>query len=33
VNPGTFQVSPAMVQPMYGPAIFATSDAAVVEVK
>ena len=33
VNPGTFQVSPAMVQPMYRPAIFATSDAALVEVK
>jgi uncharacterized protein YfaS (alpha-2-macroglobulin family) len=33
VNPGIFQVSPAMVQPMYRPAIFATSDAAVVEVK
>jgi uncharacterized protein YfaS (alpha-2-macroglobulin family) len=33
VNPGKFQVSPAMVQPMYQPSIFATSDAAVVEVK
>ena len=33
VNPGKFQVSPAMVQPMYQPSIFATSDAAVMEVK
>lgn len=33
VNPGKFQVSPAMVQPMYQPSIMATSDAAVVEVK
>lgn len=33
VNPGKFQVSPAMVQPMYDPSIMATSDAAVVEVK
>ena len=33
VNPGIFQVSPAMVQPMYQPSIFATSDAAVLEVK
>jgi alpha-2-macroglobulin len=27
VNPGKFQVSPAMVQPMYQPSIFETSDA------
>ena len=33
VNPGKFQVSPAMVQPMYQPSVFATSDAAVMEVK
>jgi hypothetical protein len=33
VNPGKFQVSPAMVQPMYQPSIMATSDAAIVEVK
>jgi len=33
VNPGKFQVSPAEVQPMYEPAIFATSDAITVEVK
>ena len=33
VNPGKFQVSPAMVEPMYQPSIFATSDAAVMEVK
>jgi uncharacterized protein YfaS (alpha-2-macroglobulin family) len=33
VNPGKFQVSPAMVEPMYQPSIMATSDAAVVEVK
>ena len=33
VNPGKFQVSPAMVQPMYQPSIMATSDAAVVEVQ
>jgi hypothetical protein len=33
VNPGKFQVSPAEVQPMYQPSIFATSDAATVEVK
>jgi uncharacterized protein YfaS (alpha-2-macroglobulin family) len=33
VNPGRFHVSPAMVQPMYQPSIFATSDAAVMEVK
>lgn len=33
VNPGKFQISPAMVQPMYQPAIFATSDAAHLEVK
>ncbi|HLZ12403.1 MAG TPA: MG2 domain-containing protein [Candidatus Acidoferrum sp.] len=33
VNPGKFQVSPAMVQPMYQPSIFATSDAASMEVK
>jgi alpha-2-macroglobulin len=33
VNPGKFQVSPAMVQPMYQPSIMATSDVAVVEVK
>ena len=33
VNPGKFQVSPAMVTPMYQTSVFATSDAAVVEVK
>jgi uncharacterized protein YfaS (alpha-2-macroglobulin family) len=33
VNPGKFQVGPAEVQPMYQPSIFATSDAATVEVK
>jgi uncharacterized protein YfaS (alpha-2-macroglobulin family) len=33
VNPGKFLVSPALVQPMYQPSIFATSDAAVMEVK
>lgn len=33
VNPGKFQVSPAMVQPMYQPSVFATSDAALMEVK
>jgi uncharacterized protein YfaS (alpha-2-macroglobulin family) len=33
VNPGKFQISPAMVQPMYQPAIMATSDAATLEVK
>jgi alpha-2-macroglobulin len=33
VNPGKFQISPAMVQPMYQPSIFATSDAAAMEVK
>ncbi len=33
VNPGKFHVSPAMVQPMYQPSIFATSDAASMEVK
>ncbi|MGD0841231.1 MAG: MG2 domain-containing protein [Candidatus Acidiferrales bacterium] len=33
VNPGKFQVSPAEVQPMYQPSIFATSDAITVEVK
>ena len=33
VNPGKFQVSPAMVQPMYQPTVMATSDAATVEVK
>ncbi len=33
VNPGKFQVSPAEVQPMYQPSIFATSDATTVEVK
>ena len=33
VNPGKFQVSPAMVRPMYQPSIFATSDAIVMEVK
>ena len=33
VNPGEFRVSPAMVQPMYQPAVMATSDAAIVEVK
>jgi uncharacterized protein YfaS (alpha-2-macroglobulin family) len=33
VNPGKFQVSPAMVRPMYQPSIFATSDAILMEVK
>ena len=33
VNPGKFQVSPAMVQPMYQPSYLATTDGAVVEVK
>jgi uncharacterized protein YfaS (alpha-2-macroglobulin family) len=33
VNPGKFQVSPAMAQPMYQPSIFATSDVASMEVK
>jgi hypothetical protein len=33
VNAGKFQVSPAEVQPMYQPSVFATSDAITVEVK
>jgi alpha-2-macroglobulin len=33
VNPGRFQVSPAMVRPMYQTSIFATSDAILMEVK
>jgi alpha-2-macroglobulin len=33
VNPGTFHVNPAMVQPMYQPSIQPTTDAATVEVK
>jgi alpha-2-macroglobulin len=33
VNPGKFNVSPAMVQPMYQPSIQATTDAATIEVK
>jgi hypothetical protein len=33
VNPGKFQISPAMVQPMYQPSIMATSDGATLEVK
>jgi alpha-2-macroglobulin len=33
VNPGKFNVSPAMVQPMYQPSVLATSDAATIEVK
>jgi alpha-2-macroglobulin len=33
VNPGKFQVSPAIVQPMYQPSLLATSDAATIEVK
>jgi uncharacterized protein YfaS (alpha-2-macroglobulin family) len=33
VNPGKFQISPAMVQPMYQPAMLATTDAASLEVK
>lgn len=33
VNPGKFQVSPAMVQPMYQPSIMATTDSLTVEVK
>ena len=33
VNPGKFQVSPAVVRPMYQPSIFATSDALLLEVK
>ena len=32
-NPGRFQVSPAMVQPMYQPSIQATTDALILEVK
>ncbi len=33
VNPGKFNVSPAMVQPMYEPSVQATTDAATIEVK
>jgi alpha-2-macroglobulin len=33
LNPGKFQVSTAMVQPIYQPSIMAISDAAVVKVK
>ena len=33
VNPGKFQVSPAIAQPMYQPSLLATSDAATIEVK
>jgi len=33
VNPGKFQVSPAIAQPMYQPSQLATSDAATIEVK
>ncbi len=33
VNPGKFQVSPALVQPMYQPSVQATSDAITLEVK
>ena len=33
VNPGKFQVSPAIAQPMYQPSLLATSDAAMIEVK
>ncbi len=33
VNPGKFNVSPAMVQPMYQPSVQATTDAATIEVK
>jgi uncharacterized protein YfaS (alpha-2-macroglobulin family) len=33
VNPGKFQVSPAIAQPMYQPSMLATSDAATIEVK
>jgi alpha-2-macroglobulin len=33
VNPGRFQVSPAIAQPMYQPSQLATSDAAIIEVK
>ena len=33
VNPGTFQVSPARVQPMYQPGVMATSDARRLEAK
>jgi len=33
VNPGKFQISPALVQPMYQPAMLATTDAASLEVK
>ena len=33
VNPGKFNVSPAIVQPMYQPSLLATSDAATIEVK
>jgi len=33
VNLGKFNISPAMVQPMYQPAVQATTDAATMEVK
>ncbi len=33
VNPGKFQVSPAIAQPMYQPSLLATSDATTIEVK
>jgi len=33
VNPGTFRISPASVQPMYQPSVMATTDALILEVK
>jgi hypothetical protein len=33
INPGTFRVSPASVQPMYQPSVISTTDAATMEVK
>ena len=33
VNPGTFRISPASVQPMYQPSVLSTTDAAFLEVK
>ena len=33
VNPGTFQVSPARVQPMYNPGVMATTELRRLEVK
>jgi len=33
INPGTFRISPASVQPMYQPSVISTTDAATMEVK